>query len=280
MANFMLNLQGKDYPITMIDSEFDFAVLDLLVDKTVNILASGSSINQVDFSKICEQPCLFVNGSIELTQRYVFIQATGYVISDPRFIRHNLAILQTCYHAQCPLLITQSVLLELAKKCPEFICQFYPNIYLIFAVDRPILAIKKLGWLMTLKQKLFDKKCSLANFVQSPHHIIKDNIGTSLDIRQGFVEAGTVAFVATQLAFSMGFKDIRLFGVDLINASEPRFYENHQNTAPSKLEVAIYNRIVPSFDLLATTYSQQGVTVGNASPISKDLFTFLPFIVT
>ena len=178
MANFMLNLQGKDYPITMIDSEFDFAVLDLLVDKTVNILASGSSINQVDFSKICEQPCLFVNGSIELTQRYVFIQATGYVISDPRFIRHNLAILQTCYHAQCPLLITQSVLLELAKKCPEFICQFYPNIYLIFAVDRPILAIKKLGWLMTLKQKLFDKKCSLADFVHSPHHIIKDNISS------------------------------------------------------------------------------------------------------
>ena len=102
-------------------------------------------------------------------------------------------------------------------------------------------------------------------------------IGVSLDIRHGFVEAGTVAFVATQLAYHLRFSEIHLYGIDLINAHEPRFYENVQNSAPSKLTPAIYNRIVPSFDLLASVYQQQGVMVYNHSSVSKDLFKNLPF---
>lgn len=273
MASLVVSLAGQDFTFKVLDADFDITTLNLPPKKVVNIVASGTSIKQVDFTDVARQPCMFVNGSIALTHQYAFSQMAGYVITDPRFIRHNLAILQNCYYSQCPLFITQSVLQALMKKYPEFLIKFCALIYLIFAVDRPITGIKKQGFL----RKIFAKKPSLSDFEQNPYYVIKNDIGVSLDIRHGFVEAGTVAFVATQLAFSMGFTEIRLFGVDLINANEPRFYENIQDTAPSKLAPAIYNRIVPSFDLLAKTYAKYGVTLVNTSPISKDLFQNLPF---
>lgn len=270
---FNLTIDNKNFDIVMVNANFDFTLLKLPLEKSVNILASGASIKQIDFTILSQQPCMFVNGSIELTRLHHFMRPIGYVITDPRFIRHNLVILQNCYQAQCPLFITQSVLVELAVQCPDFLSKFSPTIYLIFAVDKPIVFAKKQGIL----GKIFTKKLKLGDFQHSLHYIIKNDIGVSLDIRHGFVEAGTVAYVATQVAFSMGFQQIDLYGIDLINANEPRFYENKQNAAPNKLAPAIYNRIIPSFDLLAKTYAEQGVKVINHSPISKDLFQFLPF---
>ena len=70
---------------------------------------------------------------------------------------------------------------------------------------------------------------------------------------------------------------IHLYGIDLINSQQPRFYENKDNAAPTKLDKAITHRIVPSFDWVAHNYQQNGVQIYNHSPISKDLFTFIPY---
>lgn len=264
--------------IAIVDSEFDNTYLTLPPQKSVNILASGSSIHSANLNKISQQPCIFVNGSIELMETYDFQQPVAYVITDPRFIRHNLAILQNRYRGQCPLYITQAVLEKLADTDPHLIEQYAQHLRLIYSVERPIRQPSK-----HFLAKFFRKnnKRLLMDFANHPQFVIERHgdttIGVSLDIRHGFVEAGTVAFVATQLAYRLGFSEIHLYGIDLINAHEPRFYENVQNSAPSKLAPAIYNRIVPSFDLLASVYQQQGVMVYNHSPVSKDLFKNLPF---
>ena len=264
--------------IAIVDSEFDNTYLTLPPQKSVNILASGSSIYSANLNKISQQPCIFVNGSIELMGKYDFTHPVAYVITDPRFIRHNLAILQNRYRGQCPLYITQAVLEKLADTDPHLIEQYAQHLRLIYSVERPIRQPSK-----HFLAKFFRKnnKRLLMDFANHPQFVIERHgdttIGVSLDIRHGFVEAGTVAFVATQLAYRLGFSEINLYGIDLINAHEPRFYENSQNSAPSKLAPAIYNRIVPSFDLLASVYQQQGVMVYNHSPVSKDLFKNLPF---
>ena len=264
--------------IAIVDSEFDNTYLTLPPQKSVNILASGSSIHSANLNKISQQPCIFVNGSIELMEAYDFQQPVAYVITDPRFIRHNLAILQNRYRGQCPLYITQAVLEKLADTDPHLIEQYAQHLRLIYSVERPIRQPSK-----HFLAKFFRKnnKRLLMDFANHPQFVIEGHgdttIGVSLDISHGFVEAGTVAFVATQLAYRLGFSEIHLYGIDLINAHEPRFYENVQNSAPSKLAPAIYNRIVPSFDLLASVYQQQGVMVYNHSPVSKDLFKNLPF---
>ena len=264
--------------IAIVDSEFDNTYLTLPPQKSVNILASGSSIHSANLNKISQQPCIFVNGSIELMGKYDFTHPVAYVITDPRFIRHNLAILQNRYHGQCPLYITQAVLEKLADTDRNLIKKYVQHLRLIYSVERPIRQPSK-----HFLAKFFRKnnKRLLMDFANHPQFVIEGHgdttIGVSLDISHGFVEAGTVAFVATQLAYRLGFSEIHLYGIDLINAHEPRFYENVQNSAPSKLAPAIYNRIVPSFDLLASVYQQQGVMVYNHSPVSKDLFKNLPF---
>ena len=122
-----------------------------------------------------------------------------------------------------------------------------------------------------------NKRTRLKHLKHSPYHTINKKIGVSWDIRYGFVEGGTVALVALQLAYSLGFQMIHLYGIDLINSQQPRFYENQDNAAPTKLDKAITHRIVPSFDWVAHNYQQKGVQIYNHSPISKDLFTFIPY---
>lgn len=254
--------------------------------KAINIYASGASIEQVDFSiQHCQTPAIFVNGSITLTEQYSFSQIYAYVITDARFVQNGLDILQQYYQGQ-PLYLTQPVLEALITHLPSLVTQYHTHICVIFAVDRPLIpttSTKPDGLWQQLCQKWHKKRNkitlnseqirnSCAFVIESQHTPV---LGVSLDIRQGFVEAGTVAYVACQLAFSMGATAIHIFGVDLLNHNQPRFYESPQKNAPCKLDKAIYNRIAPSFTLLARTYAQHQVSVYNHSPISKDLLTSL-----
>ncbi|WP_227430614.1 hypothetical protein [Psychrobacter sp. I-STPA6b] len=248
--------------------------------EAINIYASGASIEQVDFSiQRCQTPAIFVNGSITLTEKHSFSQIYAYVITDARFVQNGLDVLRQHYQGQ-PLYLTQPVLEALITHLPNLVTQYHTRICVIFAVDRPLLPPPDSLWQKLCSKWLEKRKRialeqiqnSFAFVIESQHTPV---LGVSLDIRHGFVEAGTVAYVACQLAFSMGSTAIHIFGVDLLNHNQPRFYESPQKNAPCKLDKAIYNRIAPSFALLATTYAQHQVSIYNHSPISKDLLTGL-----
>ena len=257
-----------------------------LHQQPVNIFASGPSIADLKFTDDrLQQPGLFVNGSISLTTEHQFSNIAGYVISDARFINHHPEILTTHYSGQ-PLYATLAVFEAIAICLPELVMAHHPAFRVIFPVDRPWGVQTNRPWhrpwlnRFAFIDKLFNKKTPLSHFSEHPSFVIDSQhqpspIGVSLDMSHGFVEAGTVAYVAAQLAFSRQASAIHLFGIDLLNSNQPRFYENKDNSAPCKLDKAIADRIVPSFDLLGRVYDEHGIKVINHSPISKDLFNSL-----
>ena len=246
--------------------------------KDVNIIASGPSIQQLPLAELLDTPAIFVNGSISLVGQHQFTDIAGYVISDARFINHQPEILQQYYTGQ-PLYATLAVFEAMATTHPDIMRTYHHAMRVLYPVDRPWgVKSNKLSFnKLIFKKKLLNKKMPLSYFINNPNFIIDSNhkaadIGVSLNITHGFVEAGTVAYVAAQLAFSRQAASIHLYGIDLLNSKQPRFYENKNNSAPSMLSKVMNERIVPSFNLLGRIYQSHGVPVVNHSPISKSLF--------
>ncbi|MBU5615881.1 hypothetical protein KPY62_01935 [Psychrobacter sp. TAE2020] len=249
-----------------------------LNNQAVNIIASGPSAANLAFSELIEIPTIFVNGSISLLAQHDFTQVVGWVISDARFINHQPEILKNHYTGQS-LYATLAVFEALAAAHPDIMHSYHSSMRILYPVDRPWGVKSNRLWFskLTFKKKLLNKKKPLSYFVNDPNFVIDSShkpapIGVSLDVTYGFVEAGTVAYVAAQLAFSRSVSIINLYGIDLLNSAEPRFYENKDNSAPSKLDKAITDRIVPSFNLLGKVYKEHGVPIVNHSAISKNLF--------
>lgn len=274
-----VNIDNKPYAISLFNRQ---NVLQGISGLPVNIFASGPSITDIEFNdSLLDSPSIFVNGSLSLTGDYNFNSVIGYVITDERFIKHNAKILVDFYCGQ-PLYITKPVLDAITTYLPEIIVKYHHVIRVIYAVDRPIDLNRKTGIIQALPllKKLDNTRKSLKNFTDHSAFIIDTAnypkpIGVTLNIEEGFVEAGTVAYVAAQLAYTLGASEINLYGIDLLNSSLPRFYENNKEVAPCKLDKAIIDRIVPSFDLLGRVYEDKGVRVFNHSPVSKDLFQYL-----
>lgn len=246
--------------------------------KIVNIIASGPSIADLTFTELRYLPTIFVNGSISLIEQYCFPNIAGYVISDANFINHNPEILRKYYSGQ-PLYATLAVFEALAATQPDIMRTYHHAMRVLYPVDRPWgVKSNKLSFnKLIFKKKRLNKKMPLSYFINHPNFVIDSSqsateIGVSLNVTHGFVEAGTVAYVATQLAFSRHAATIHLYGIDLLNSDQPRFYENNHNRVPTTLNKVMNERIVPSFNLLGRTYKTHGVDVINHSPVSKSLF--------
>ena len=249
-----------------------------LLGQDVNIIASGPSVQQLSLSELLDTPTIFVNGSISLTEHHAFDHIAGYVISDARFINHQPEILRQHYTGQ-PLYATLAVFEAMATAHPDIMRTHHHAIRVLYPVDRPWgVKSNKLSFnKLIFKKKRLNKKMPLSYFINHPNSVIDSSqsateIGVSLNVTHGFVEAGTVAYVATQLAFSRHAATIHLYGIDLLNSDQPRFYENNHNRAPSTLNKVMNERIVPSFNLLGRTYKTHGIDVINHSPVSKSLF--------
>ncbi|KRU23328.1 hypothetical protein [Psychrobacter piscatorii] len=249
-----------------------------LLGQDVNIIASGPSVQQLALSELLDTPTIFVNGSLSLTRQHQFTHVAGYVISDARFINHQPEILHQYYTGQ-PLYATLAVFEAMATTHPDIMRTYHHAMRVLYPVDRPWgVKSNKLSFnKLIFKKKRLNKKMPLSYFINHPNFVIDSShssteIGVSLNVTHGFVEAGTVAYVATQLAFSRHAATIHLYGIDLLNSDQPRFYENNNNRAPSTLNKVMNERIVPSFNLLSRSYKAHGVTVINHSPVSKSLF--------
>lgn len=247
----------------------------------VNIIASGPSIADLTFAELVDTATIFVNGSISLTAQYNFTNVVGYVISDARFVKHQPNILNNYYTGQ-PLYATLAVLKALAVTQPSLIKKYHSAMRIIYPADRPWAVKTNKSWFSKLLSKSLshNRKISLSMLANQPNFVINTQhqpapIGLSLDVTHGFIEAGTVAYVAAQLAFSRHASEIHLYGIDLLNNDQPRFYENKDNSAPCKLDKAITDRIVPSFNLLGRVYKENNVPVVNHSPVSQELFHHL-----
>jgi len=252
-----------------------------LHQQAVNIIASGPSITDLSFADLVDTATIFVNGSISLMAQYNFTNVVGYVVSDARFVKHQPDILNKYYTGQ-PLYATLAVFEALAISHPSMISKYHNAMRIIYPADRAWSVKTNQSWFGRLLSKPLshNKKIPLALLANQPNFVIDTQhqpapIGLSLDMTYGFIEAGTVAYVAAQLAYSRHASAIHLYGIDLLNSDQPRFYENKDDSAPCKLDKAITDRIVPSFNLLGKIYKENNVPVINHSPVSQGLFSAL-----
>ncbi|MGC3895524.1 lipopolysaccharide biosynthesis protein [Pseudomonas urmiensis] len=103
-------------------------------------------------------------------------------------------------------------------------------------------------------------------------------IGFSKDLSHGFFDARTVAYVALQIAYHVGFTKVFLVGVDL-NPSAGRFYENGgRSVSPCGLDDHFERRILPSLELMSKRVMGETFAVYNLSKDSKIPQSVIPKI--
>ncbi|KTT11642.1 lipopolysaccharide biosynthesis protein [Pseudomonas oryzihabitans] len=95
------------------------------------------------------------------------------------------------------------------------------------------------------------------------------DLGFSRDMDYGIFDVRTVAYIALQLAYHLGFTELYLAGVDL-NAQAPRFYEDGNHPAsPCGLDEHLYHRILPGLTIMQTVLAAEGRQVFNLSRTSR-----------
>lgn len=95
------------------------------------------------------------------------------------------------------------------------------------------------------------------------------DIGFSCNLDYGIFDVRTVAFIALQLAYHLGFTEIYLAGVDL-NSDRPRFYEDGRSpTSPCGLDEHLHSRILPGLQVMQTAMRAAGRQVFNLSTCSR-----------
>jgi len=95
------------------------------------------------------------------------------------------------------------------------------------------------------------------------------DIGFSCNLDYGIFDVRTVAFIALQLAYHLGFTEIYLAGVDL-DSERPRFYEDGQAPAsPCGLDEHLHRRILPGLQVMQTAMRAAGRQVFNLSTCSR-----------
>jgi KDO transferase-3 len=94
-------------------------------------------------------------------------------------------------------------------------------------------------------------------------------LGFSKNLKRGFFDARTVAYLALQLAYHVGFTKVFLVGVDL-DPVAGRFYEvPGRFVSPCVLDDHFHTRILPSFEILSKQVVNEDFQVYNLSDISK-----------
>ena len=105
----------------------------------------------------------------------------------------------------------------------------------------------------------------------------KKSLGFSKNLQRGFFDARTVAYVALQIAYHLGFNKVFLVGVDL-DQNAGRFYEDQQSKlSPCGLDQHFDSRILPSFELMAESVVDDNFAVYNLSATSRLPRTLIPY---
>jgi Kdo-III transferase WaaZ len=234
-----------------------------LPSTTCHLIASGPSVNAIDYDALALRGVLGVNGAIALQDRHR-VRFDYYCIVDSGFVRKRPDLVARIVQEPLVLFTTPLVLWHIAQcfALERMRCR----IFLIEDVLRPVrrraLSMREL---FTAQQStelvMFDESRAL---------------GFSLNIKRGAFDSRTVAYTGLQVLTSLGFEEIFLHGVDLCDtAHTPRFYETHADMQPTALDQHFASFIEPSFRHASALLKQRGVRVRNLSPasaLSADIF--------
>lgn len=216
----------------------------------IYVVGSGPSIKDNDLSRTEPGTCILLNGAISLIGDSV-LHPLAAAIEDERFVWRHFDLMRK-------------------KIAPDTICLFSTS------VIRAICEIDS-SW-------LHDRRIILINDIRKPYRAPRQNVeaiagldfvclnadgsaGISMDPLRGVFQGGSVVVSALQFAIYCRPAEIGLFGIDISNAADPRFYEKAADTAKSGL-VEGQRRILEHITLAKAVCSKQQIKLSNFSKIS------------
>lgn len=214
----------------------------------VFIIASGPSSKDFPLEKFAHIPMITMNGAIS---KFIGtgIKPFFYVCTDQGFPRE------------------QPELFSEAMRLSERVGLWEEHVWRT--------TVKPKGELYLLRRA---PKFSWGDFFRTDKDLIRSRklgngrsrtLGFSKNLKRGFFDARTVAYLALQLAYHLGFTKVFLIGVDL-NQSASRFYEAPGGiVSPCRLDQHFQTRILPSFEILSKYVMSKDFQVYNLSDTSK-----------
>ncbi|MFJ4347780.1 lipopolysaccharide biosynthesis protein [Pseudomonas sp. NPDC089401] len=215
----------------------------------VVILASGASARHFPLGEFAHLPIIAMNGSISLTAA-CGLKPFFYVCTDRSFRDQQPELFATALQHSERLALWPDQFGN-ADIPPDTEC--YP----LHKADNP-------GMLDGLRGHGASHVCGRALWSKRAR-----SIAFSKDMSSGHFDARTVAYVALQLAYHLGFEQVLLVGVDLDQAVG-RFYETGTGTvSPCGLDQHWDSRILPSLRLMAEQVVNEQFQVYNLSTSSR-----------
>nr|WP_314613993.1 lipopolysaccharide biosynthesis protein [uncultured Pseudomonas sp.] len=217
----------------------------------VVILASGASAKHFPMGEFAHLPVIAMNGSIALTAASG-VKPFFYVCTDKSF------------RQQQPALFAQAMRdsQRVALWPEQFANTDIPSDTQCF----PLRKAEIPGLFDSLRGHGGSHVCSRTLWSKRAR-----SIAFSKDLSTGFYDARTVAYVALQLAYHLGFEQVLLVGVDL-DQSVGRFYEEEGaegERSPCGLDQHWDSRILPSLTLMAREVVNEHFRVYNLSATSR-----------
>lgn len=215
----------------------------------VVILASGASARHFPLAEFAHLPIIAMNGSVAMTAEHA-IRPFFYLCTDKSFRQQQPALFATALRDSERLALWPEQYAG-AEVPASTAC------YALHKADAP-------GLLGGLRGHGDSYVCSRALWSKRAR-----SIAFSKDLAQGFYDARTVAYVALQLAYHLGFDKVLLVGVDL-DQTAGRFYESGQGQrSPCGLDQHWDSRILPSLTLMAREVVNEHFQVYNLSATSR-----------
>lgn len=217
--------------------------------KKCMLVAAGPSIQQLD-PEILHRPdidYIGVNGAIAFES----ITFSSYIIIDHNFVDCRFDLVRKVLNTDCTFFTTPRCLDMILRqvRIDEIRCQ----IKIIETITDNIIEF------FLDHAKHYDQN--------EQDFFIQKGFGFSQDIFKGTFDYFTVAYVALQVIYTLGYKEIYIAGLDMNNFTQPRFYEKHEHQQPTTLNRHV-NEVFQAFDVAAALFHQKGIHVFNLSQSS------------
>ncbi len=200
-----------------------------------NLLLSGPSISSLtEPMRLRSLPVIGVNGSPELFAR-VGLGVDYYIVDDLSFLEGSLGRYLAYARLARHVIINHGIAYELLRRGVVL-----DNAILVDSINAPFR-------------------------VQAPSRAQR-GVVFSRRFSDGLKSYGTVAYVALQSAYCLGFRDIRIFGMDL--SSAPRFYAE-EKAADNHLDRDYRDLILRPMEAVGEMVRRGEWRVVNCSPESR-----------
>jgi len=225
------------------------------------IVATGPSINEVDFQQLSSETLFGVKGAVAKCDKNTFMQY--HIVSDATFIPQRFPLVEKMINSKADCLFSFVALNHICECNPDPLKA--DNIFLLPEINYHYDLPKKNAvdfdqWAESEPDLVLHDTVKLS----------KGRVGFSKNINLGVFTAQTVVFEAIQTAAYLGFKKINILGMDLTFGQDTaRFYEQKNDIAKSRINKDFEPYIVPSFEVARNIAEQEGFEIFNLSPNSR-----------